>query len=621
MNIFTKSMKISALMMLISFFTLNATAQKVIWSDDFATDLAPWTTLDKASKPKNNIWVRSTKGPTGQYKIPVINSATAANGFALFDSDTYCSNSQDAWLISPKIDMSNENSVVLFFSQQYRKYNDSTFVMYSIDNGVKWNGIKVNGGLDDTDALAVNPTVEEVDLSSYVANQANVRIAFRFMSDDPSNPDAGCGYSWMIDDVKLVQKPKNNLRLFDFVYGPANYATPVSQIEGQQMTFAVDVKNGGTADQPNVKLSVQVNKVVETTLAIEKVIYKDSLTYKTLPSTLGLLADTTFSFSKLYTAGKLAEGLYEVRYSIASKDSIDFNPADNTRGQFFRVTKSTFAKENGPSNAFRFAGDEAVGNMFTTGKNWGSSSFIAKHAYFAAAADPSKPLINQNVNIYLFKVEDKILADFSNFDVNADLTANEGLKLVGVSNYTFPDTSADYKIMKVNLEDFDTNVLGAKLEAGKRYFLMASYEGEANKIYPAYSKRINYYETSTLPVSTVLFTSQWFLGGAGAESASVMRLEIALKTSTDDQPLAETAMNIAPNPANEFINVDVNLEKAMDINICIATVTGQIVDMQDIDAVAKQKIQLPTDKLANGTYLIRLTTKEGTKTRKFVVQH
>jgi hypothetical protein len=621
MNIFTKSMKISALMMLISFFTLNATAQKVIWSDDFATDLAPWTTVDKGSKPKNNIWVRSTKGPIGQYKIPVIKSATAANGFALFDSDSYCSNSQDAWLISPTIDVSKENSVVLFFSQQYRKYQDSVFVMYSIDNGAKWKGIKVNGDLGDTDALAENPTVEEVDLTAFIANQANVKIAFRFMSDNPTNPDAGCGYSWMIDDVKLVQKPKNNLRLFDFVYGPANYSTPVTQIEGQPMTFAVDVKNGGTATQPNVTLKVQVNKVVETSLAIEKVIYKDSLTYKSLPITLGLTSDTTFSFAKQYTAGKLAEGLYEVRYSIASKDSLDFNPADNTKGQFFRVTKNTFAKENSPTNAFRFSGDEAVGNMYTTSKNWGNSSFVAKYAYFAAAGATADPLIGKNVNIYLFKVEDKILADFSNFDVNADLTANDGLKLVGVSNYTFPDTSADYKIMKVNLEDFDTNVLGAKLEAGKRYFLMASYEGAANKLYPAYSKRINYFETSVLPVSTVLYTTQWFLGGAGSESANVMRMEIALKTATDDQPLAETAMSISPNPANDVLNVDVNLEKSMDINICIATVTGQIVDMQDVDAVAKQKIQLPTDKLANGTYLIRLTTSEGTKTRKFVVQH
>ncbi len=621
MNIFTKSMKVSAIMLLISLFSMNTFAQKVIWSDDFATDLAPWTTIDKGSKPKNNIWVRSTKGPIGQFKIPVIKSATAANGFALFDSDSYCSNSQDAWLISPKIDMTNENSVVLFFSQQYRKYNDSTFVMYSIDNGTNWKGIKVNGKLSDTDALAENPTIEEVDLSAFVANKANVKIAFRFMSDDPTNPDAGCGYSWMIDDVKLVSKPKNNLRLFDFVYGPANYATPVTQIEGQEMTFAVDVKNGGTADQPNVKLKVQVNKVVEATLAIEKVIYKDSLTYAKLPATLGLTSDTTFSFPNLYTPGKLAEGLYEVRYSIASKDSIDFNPADNTKGQFFRITKNTFAKESTPSNAFRFSGDEAVGNMYTTGKNWGTSSFVAKYAYLAAASDATDPLVGKNINVYLFKVDDKILEDFSNFDVNAELTANDGLKLVGVSNYTFPDTAADYKIMKVNLEDFDTNVLGAKLEAGKRYFLMASYEGAANKIYPAYSKRINYFETATLPVSTVLYTSQWFLGGAGSNSANVMRMEIGLKTATDDQPLAETAMSIAPNPANEFINVDVNLEKAMDINICIASITGQIIDMKDVDAVAKQKIQLPTATLANGTYLIRLTTKEGTKTRKFVVQH
>ena len=610
-----------SLMMMMLFLTATTFAQKTIWADDFANDLAPWTTQDKSIKKKKDIWVYSKVGPIGQFKIPTIKSATATNGFALFDSDSYCSHSQDAWLTSPTIDCSTNKTAVLFFAQQYRKYQDSTFVMVSVDNGTNWTSIKVNGTLGDTDPLDENPTVSEIDLTSIIANKAQVKIAFRFLSDSDSNPDAGCAYSWMIDDVKLVEKPRNNLALGDFLFGPANYATPSSQIEGDVMPFGVDVKNKGIFAQPNVKLKVRIAKVTDNTaLTVEKTIYTDSLTFSTIGTDIGATKDSTFSFAKKYTAGKLVEGLYEVRYSIASKDSIDFNLADNSKTAYFRVSKATFSKENVPTNAFRFSGDEAVGNLFTMSKNWGTSKFVATNAYFAAASDAADPLVGKNVNFYVFKVSDAILPDFSNFDDQSDLTNNKDLEIVGISNYTYPDTADDYKIMKVNLEDFATNKLGVNLVAGKRYILMASYEGDANTIYPAYGRRIKYFETPEHPVSTLLFTDQWYTGGSGVGNAATMRMEIALATTADETPLAETVLQLSPNPATSFVNVDLNFEKPVNASIILADITGKVIDTQDVENVKSKQVQMSTEGLANGIYLIRVSTNEGTKTKKFVVQ-
>ena len=622
MNFFTKSIQFFGVLTITALFSVTALAQKTIWSDDFATNLAPWTTLDKSTKKSGNLWVRSTVGPTGMFKIDPIKSATAANGYALFDSDTYCSGSQDAWLISPTIDNSANATGVLFFAQQYRKYLDKSFVMASDDDGATWKEFEVNGDLDDTDAVATNPTITEVDLTSLIANKPKVKIAFRFLSDDGS-ADAGCGYSWMIDDVKLVEKPKNTLVLADFLFGPANYSTPASQIEGTEMQFAVDVKNAGSVAQPNVKLKVQVMKMTDVAIPkVEKVIYSDSLTFTTLASGLGSTTDSTFTFAKNYVAGKLAAGLYMFNYTIASKDSTDFNPSDNTASQFFRVSKNIFAKENAPQNGLRSStGDYAVGNMYTTSKNWATGNFVTKNIYFAAAGGATDPLIGKDINFYLFEVDDKIDADFNNFDDKQDLTSNDGLKLVGVSNYVFPDTTANYKMMKVKLEDFATNLPGVSLVANKRYFLAVEYVGNSKTIFHAFSKRINYFQTALLPVSTFTYSGTWFLGGFGTTDAAVLRMEVDLKTTSDDLPLAETVMGISPNPANDYINLDLNFEQAADINVVIADVTGKILDMKDFDGVSKQKVQMATDNLAAGTYLIRVTTKEGTKTKKFVVQH
>ena len=57
------------------------------WSNDFSTQ-SDWTMVDLLNGGLQN-WVITTNGPVGSYSgtMGVINSTTAANGFALFDSD------------------------------------------------------------------------------------------------------------------------------------------------------------------------------------------------------------------------------------------------------------------------------------------------------------------------------------------------------------------------------------------------------------------------------------------------------------------------------------------------------------------------------------------------------
>jgi len=183
---------------------LNTSQAQSIWSEDFA-NLDNWSQVDNSMGQSGDAWIHSTTGPQGSYSIGPIASTTGDNGWALFDSDLLCSGSQNAWLISDTIDLSAEPEVHLFFEQFYSAFFSQTFVQVSNDGGMTWTPFEVNEGLAIND-VTDNPDVVELDLSAIAGNQANVRIAFQFLSDDPNEPNSGCGYSWQIDDVRLEKE-------------------------------------------------------------------------------------------------------------------------------------------------------------------------------------------------------------------------------------------------------------------------------------------------------------------------------------------------------------------------------------------------------------------------------
>ncbi|MFN8154499.1 MAG: T9SS type A sorting domain-containing protein [Bacteroidia bacterium] len=174
------------------------------WSDDFS-NAANWTISNQSGNSDN--WVIGTSVPSGSFAIPAITSTSAANGYALFDSDLLCSGDQIADVTTANsINCSSESTVTLSFEQYYRRFDDSTFVFVSVDN-VNWTKFPVNEAYANNQSSATNPEVVTVDISSVAANQATVWIRFEFWSPSTytTGPGGapGCAYAWMIDDVAL----------------------------------------------------------------------------------------------------------------------------------------------------------------------------------------------------------------------------------------------------------------------------------------------------------------------------------------------------------------------------------------------------------------------------------
>lgn len=147
---------------------------------------ACWDNIDN----NNNDVIWEFNNPGGV----IFNSTTAANGFAIIDSDNYGAGAgQDADLLSPMFDFAGLNSVVLSFEHYY----DDKFpnaeeanLLLSVDGGSSWEVINTWAGTDTE-----NPEIYEVQLGYALQDIANAQFKWNYVGTDAN--------FWAIDDINV----------------------------------------------------------------------------------------------------------------------------------------------------------------------------------------------------------------------------------------------------------------------------------------------------------------------------------------------------------------------------------------------------------------------------------
>ena len=314
-------------------------------------------------------------------------------------------------------------------------------------------------------------------------------------------------------------------------------------------------------------------------------------------------------------APELSIGLYYVTYEVHA-DSIDARPDGNDGESPFVVTENIFSKENEPQLLTRTSQDIAwnVGNHYRMGNNT-LEQYKARLAQFAFGTNPAElPIKDVEATIYLFKVNDGVDANFDNFETVK--FPSDSLTWIGYANYEAPDTVQNGQMQEVELLDFNTTEPGVLMEPGTRYFLMAGYADNVKMTSHAFNRDIRYINQ----ISTVLYTDRWYLGGFDVDYAAVMRMTIDLVVTTDDKPLPANAFNVLPNPIGETLNLAVQFDQPTDATITIADLTGRVITYEDRQGLTNEMLTYRLPQLANGAYLARIATAQGTSTKKFVVQ-
>jgi hypothetical protein len=397
---------------------------------------------------------------------------------------------------------------------------------------------------------------------------------------------------------------RHDVGFADFFYPVSSFATPVSQIGTDTFGFSAQVANYGILAQSNVKVTA---KVLDITAGGTE-LFSSTLTVASIAP-----GDTSdFIFTERFTP-ELPIGEYAIQYSV-SADSTDQLPSDNLRTNKFFVTELTFAKEETPTQGFRpsSTGDWTIGNYYVM--STGSlDKFRAIGAEFAFATNPDEvAAADVEASLNLFKVNDDVDANFSNFD--GSQLFSPSLEWVGVSEYAAPDTYEDYDLDVAELFDANSGASGVPLVTGGRYFLTMSYADASNLVFHAFNSAV------VAPfVSTVLFTDEWGLGGFQGNPNAVLRMYLSLESSTDNTPLPVSSLTVSPNPVRDAVTLKVDFDKATDATITIADINGRVIRMEDKSGLTKERITYNLPELAAGTYLARIATAEGTRTLKFVV--
>ncbi len=565
---------------------------------------ALWFWMTNEGLPNDAFWI-------DHYRMK---SPTADNGFAIFNAiylSTGGSSASDplpigeapfpltSELITPVIDCSELSSVVLTFYQLYYKFQSVSRIGISIDGGENWEYQVINGGISFlAGGTADYEIASSFDFTEVAAGEPNVQFSFHY---------DGYSYFWGIDDVMVSETPEYDLVLDHVVYPLTSYAQPVSQMTDDELEFSLTVSNRGTADLFDVVKRVEVSDSEGTLL------FADSIETGIFP--FGYV-EVEYIFPNTFTTEALDTGEYYIEYSVYARDDPDFTPSNNTARIPFRATETSYAKDYGEYfGAISWTGGDGsfrAGNLYHTSANW-NGGFKAETASIRICCEPE--LAGKNIPVTLFEVIPEIADDWNNFDVESD----NSLIIRGFGGYEFGEDDSFLERVEVPLMDINTGDNGVALNPGSRYFLVADFFDESAPLGIQVNNKIRYEPESN---STVFWNGIWNVIGTGIFGPPAfvpeVRMEISMDvTNTQENNLAENTLHITPNPAVDFINIQVDLPQTTSYQLTLADMTGQILKMRTYQS-NQERFTWSVADLPAGTYWLRLSTEEGSMTRRWV---
>ncbi len=257
----------------------NTVKGTAFFTEDFANGfdgnngIGPWDPQDSGGD--DPIWmVATSSSPGGQYSNTgqALNSTTASNGWIIYDTDLW--NTPDiigdtqGFLISPSIDCSARNTVIVEWQQTFRYccFSASPLTLgVSSDGGDTWLDFEAHGDfIESANTYSGNNFPGLVDISCAAANEEDVMIRFAY------NADFASGYShyfWGIDDVEVYENAaQNDLRINQVVNGDVfnewEYRiTPIQQAPTSGnggLLVGTMYENAGGADQTGVTITAEV---------------------------------------------------------------------------------------------------------------------------------------------------------------------------------------------------------------------------------------------------------------------------------------------------------------------------------------------------------------------------
>lgn len=313
-----------------------------LWSDDFS-DASNWVLGYGAGAPPLNWQIGVGLENTGSFPTAPIQSTTAANGYAMLDSDGFANQSlveKSNMTTANPIDLSSVDNVVLQFESWYRKWTyEECYVVISTTND-DWPDLTPDTDISGmpnvfyvwpdmpVQGVISNPTLVRINISEAAGGESQVWVRFAWTGT--------YGYSWFVDDVAIIEQPANDVVLNtsflshtgtgeEYGYFPASQLTGIMQVGGEFYNFGYEA-------QSNVTLDMQVfnpqNQVAFSTSFTE-------------PS---LLSDETLLVEEFLSIPTLSNGLHRAVTTVTSNEEQGGAFFDNnTHLRNFTITDEIYA--------------------------------------------------------------------------------------------------------------------------------------------------------------------------------------------------------------------------------------------------------------------------------------
>lgn len=541
-----------------------------IWGDDFS-DSAHWTfgTLDSTAYN----WVIGTAVPGGTYPMPAINSTSAANGYALFDSGLPCGPDNGYLAIASPIDLSAEAHVQLQFEQFYRKFQGHTYVDVSND-GSTWTPFEVNVQLN-VGQYTANAEVFHLDISSVAALQDSVWFRFRYTGN--------CDYAWMVDDVALVEQPAHELQLVTAATTSWSYDTNVSfdsvyysampQSEIRPRALNMTYFNAGYLPASNVMANITTSDG-----------YDESQLLDTIAP-----GDTVRWFAPLWTPTTTI-GEHALQFSVVA-DDIDADSTDNADSLTIQVSGTQYARDMGiPDSEVGEGADQfKAGNWFHMSQN--------EEVCMAWVAFSSESATGIEVNVQVLDTAFQVVMESDYHTVVASDLSSVGEAVwvpLCFMNWIMFEQGTDYLVVLQHFGGADLRVATSGYSAP-----------QSSLLYNAGTD--SWHSVSTTPMVKLDFDCKGCVGGVD---------EMDQVPSFDLSPCT-------PNPANDKAQIQFTLKNPMPASLTLQGMNGKLLRtlVHGPMGTGQHQVEINTRNLDAGVYFYTLHTPTGMATKRMVVMH
>lgn len=574
-----------------------------LWSFNFS-NATGMSVVRGAGGAASSSWYRTSALPSNLSGFGTTLNSTSGAPFAIINSDSFTSGTQDDYLIlKVGANLTSNVGVQLRFQHYFRRFQEDHIVQVSNDS-TNWTTVYNSDGIIPVNTTITNVTNQRFNISAVAGGQANVWVRFHYVG--------AWDWFWAIDDVEIDNLPGNDLTLENYAAINRDFLGFYGRYPSNQLTdslfFEGAIQNFGLNSQPNVKINSKVERN-------GNVIFNNNSASVNMTSGL---RDTLLSTANFPLAAMNATGSYTVTITTSS-DSTDGTPLDNTVSFPIGVTDTVMSVL-----APTISRATTLGTLSFT--NNADGIILASMIELGTADTITAIRLNLGVStpgaVITVSVRDTnglAAGEYANPLSFPVLAESESYTL------TAADTTRGFAEIPIPATLFGTPQ-NRVLQPGP-YFVAAELISNAGANHVRVVDDLTY--ESFMPFySSIIFlptppgaSARWYTNGVGLGVSGVFG-RVASTSSVSELDNRTFKFNhLYPNPAKNEVNVSFRLKESANVTIRVRDLAGRIVAESNEGMLFEggHKSTIALNSLNAGMYFVELNANGAVASQKLVV--